>query len=99
MSDEKKETLRLQPTCEHGGMVLHQAGDHICVGEYSRLREGEDIRGKTVVRVNRDGSFEQLHGPPMGCSKGPAQVANDAFRDSWDRTFGKTQFGDRGGVS
>ncbi len=95
---KRKPTLKLQPVCEHGGFALHEDEDHKCVMPYGRAREGQNLAGIAVVTMNDDGTYEQIptDAPSLDSPdhRGPAQVATDAYRESWERTFGA-----RGGVS
>lgn len=65
--------------------VLHEDGDHQCLVPYSPVREGEDLRGKSVWSRQEDGTYEPFD---VGALHGPAQVASPAYREGWDATFG-----------
>lgn len=91
-------TLCLHPESPEGGTIVHRDGDHQCVGDYVYAREGQNLAGRTVVMLRKDGTYEHVPtgapAHPTHGSHGPAQVATPAYRDSWERTFGA-----RGGVS
>jgi hypothetical protein len=91
----KKPTLKPLPGVEHDGRLYgvaeHQDGDHTCHVPYHTIKEGENLMGRNVAIVDKDGSFEMLG--KLTCS-GPPQVATEAYRNGWEATFGA-----RGGVS
>ena len=73
-------------------LAVHRDGDHECVVGYEGVQQGEDLRGKAIWSRRQDGTYEHVMGGPL---HGPAQVASPAYRESWERTFGRST----GGVS
>jgi hypothetical protein len=102
MSDETKkpapETLTPIVHGGEGGLAVHHDGEHACLVPYTYAREGENLLGVPAFAPtpNANGVYERLDtgGPRLRACAGPAQVATEAYRDSWQRTFGA-----RGGVS
>jgi hypothetical protein len=87
------------PTADgEGARVLRKREERIETGELRPMKEGKPIVGEVVKLKAREGQ-PQLHdvevlakvdaeqggGAPH---KGPAQVATEEYRASWDRVFG-----------
>lgn len=91
--------VALRPLCLHGGIATFTQGTRETQVPYRHVQEGENLAGQCVLTVYKDGRFERIDTGPKGASWtgrsiGPAQVATDMYRTSWERTFG-----DRGGIS
>lgn len=93
--------IELHPTSPAGGVAVHTDGDHACTGEFSVIRQGENIAGRKVALVRpKEGTYEVLDGSTgqtggkLCGGDGPAQVATEPYRKHWEQTFGA-----RGGVS
>ncbi len=74
-----------------GNLYAHHAADHsTTIGSIVPVREGEPMPDNArFVHTEEDGTMTL--GPSVAelrDNKGPAQVATQAYRDSWDRTFG-----------
>ena len=102
-SDEPLDVVLLQgPTDDgKGAQVLRARGERLEVGEVRPMREGCPLSPKgEIVRLTprreMPGLFnvqvEHAMGDPPSelpaPKAGPAQVATDAYRQSWERTFG-----------
>jgi hypothetical protein len=80
---------------QKGVAVLRQRGEDAPVeaGVVRPTREGEPIVGELVtLRPTTEGSplcdVEVHVDARPGAHKGPARVANDEFRNGWERVFG-----------
>ena len=97
MKDEGEDQVRFGPTLSSGEQsMIRRRGEHLEVGLISRVVEGRPIReGAELVHIEgpeRDGwySAETLYRHPGG---GPARVATPAYREGYDRIFGKQKVG------
>ena len=89
------------PTEDGGGIRVIRAreardgGEKVEIGEVRPLRDGQSVTGE-VVSLHPRAAGEQ--GGPRVCDvkvlydsrarSGPAQVATNAYRESWDAIFG-----------
>lgn len=99
MSDDKEKKVEaetLTPFACDGtsGFAVHKDGDDLSVVPFIVPPEGRPLNGHPIFANRGDGSFERVDLGPRSGTKGPAQVATEAYRTSWERTFGS-----RGGVS
>ena len=84
------------PTADDAGArVIRLKDDVVSVGEVRPMKDGAPImQGAEVVRLApREGTprvcdVEVLYEAPARASKGPPKVANDKYRDNWERVFG-----------
>ena len=87
-----------------GARVLRARPGRLEAGEVRPLRDGKPIAAGEIVRLERRPDNPHLHDvhvehvvkasdvktiAPQGDHSGPAQVATEAYRESWDRTFGE----------
>lgn len=76
------------------GLVLDEQG--VRPVEFTRIEEGKPIMGDYVALSPREGSpllnaeFTRIPGARHE-SSGPAMVASEAYRNGYDRIFGKKQ--------
>ena len=74
---------------DRGLVGLHVKETGTTVGVFQPLQEGQPVMGDVTILNRVEGkpyyATETLH---TGHS-GPARVNNEAFRDGWDRIFGK----------
>jgi hypothetical protein len=88
-----------------GARVLRMRPGQLEAGEVRPMREGKPLTpGGEVVRLERRADAPAMYDvhvehkvdgmkpeqpPPPRAAGGPAQVATQQYRDSWDRTFGR----------
>lgn len=96
MSDDKgnaaDDRVRLVATINDKLAVVQRRSDG-ALAPAKVVQLGEDLRKyRRVYSPNADGSeyrpLDLPGGSAKGISSGPAQVATDEYRDSWERTFG-----------
>ena len=91
-------TLDIHPLGPDGGVAVHTDGDHVCFGEYGRPKQGQNLAGLKLITIDEQkGEYQAVDtggGAKLCAGGGPAQVATEEYRESWERTFGA-----RGGVS
>jgi hypothetical protein len=79
------------------GLVLDKSG--IRATEFTRIPDGAPIMGEFVAISPREGSplldaeYVKASGTPQRRA-GPAMVASDAYREGYDRIFGKRDVGE-----
>lgn len=99
----KKRKVRLLGSCpEHGATVLDEDNERI--GLLTPVHDGESLNGCEVVSLSKACNDDGTHdlttlydgtstsddtAAPAPSHKGPAHVTTRAYRDSWDRVFGK----------
>ena len=82
-----------------GAKVLRARPGRLDAGEVRPLREGKPIVSGEVVRLEKRADADALYDVHVEAvvkaktdaaraSVGPAQVATEAYRESWERTFG-----------
>jgi hypothetical protein len=82
-----------------GACVLRARPGKLEAGEVRPLRHGRPLSGGEIVCLSPRSDSPDVYDvktvcdlPAGGASKtgsdGPAQVATDAYRDAWERTFG-----------
>ncbi|MDB4938262.1 MAG: hypothetical protein JWP87_5234 [Labilithrix sp.] len=82
------------PTSDGGGVhVLRARDEKLETGELRALQEGRPITGEVVTLSPRKDNprvcdVTDSYRPPA-LTKGPANVATDAYREGWDEVFGK----------
>lgn len=83
-------TLSVHPETPDGGTIIYRDSDYERVGRYGYVRDGENLAGRTVIALRRDGTYEQVPtgAPRFGRGGGPSTAATPAYRDGWDRVFG-----------
>lgn len=84
--DSDSETLKPLVGDENGGLALHQDGEHTCITPFQAAHNGQPIDVTRAFVPRGDGRFERLD-RSGGSLHGPAQVATEAYRESWNRTF------------
>ena len=79
-----------------GARVLRARPGRLDAGEVRPLREGKPLGSGEVVRLERREGAPALYDVHVEHAiqaarptVGPAQVATDAYRQSWERTFGR----------
>jgi hypothetical protein len=83
------------PTADGAGVhVLRARDERIEAGELRNLEEGRPITGEVVTLAPRkdnprvcDVKDSYVAGDTAAKTKGPAQVATQAYRDNWDEVF------------
>jgi hypothetical protein len=96
-SSSKDVVLLGPPTADGAGVhVLRAREERVEAGELRALQEGKPVVGEIVSLKPRPENpricdVEQSYAPGVGKKKGPAQVANDRYRDNWDEIFGKSK--------
>jgi hypothetical protein len=83
------------PTADGAGVhVLRAREERIEAGELRAIQEGKPITGEIVSLAPRKDNprvcdvKDSYRPPAMMSHKGPAKVADDAYRDGWDEVFG-----------
>lgn len=87
------------PTADGAGVhVIRARDERVETGELRALQEGRPIVGEIVTLKPRDSNprvcdVTESYAPRGAQTaqlghKGPAKVANDAYRDGWDEIFG-----------
>jgi hypothetical protein len=78
-----------------GAKVLRARPGRLDAGEVRPMREGKPLGTGEIVRLERREDAPALYDVHVEHevqtsphAAGPAQVATDAYRESWDRTFG-----------
>jgi hypothetical protein len=85
------------PPLPNGGrLCIHHSADHtLSLGEMHPLEHGKPIPEDANLIRNDNGVLRV--GPSIremkAAGNGPAQVATQEYRDSWERTFGKPHVG------
>jgi len=105
MSDDTSKKATVLPLMHNDkgdfrGLVLDSNG--IRAAEFRKLEDGKPIMGEFVEMTPREGSpllnaeFTRLPGMPTlepqvtrSTRSGPPNVATPAYREGWDRIFGK----------
>lgn len=82
-----------------GVNILRLREDRVEAGELRAAKDGQPIHGE-LVRLEQRPESDRLYDvevlaegpkpPAVGPRKGPAKVANEAYRDGWDQIFGKS---------
>lgn len=87
-----------------GARVLRARPGRLEAGEVRPLKDGRPLVAGEIVRLERRSDNPQLHDVHVehvikpsdvkatvspADHSGPAQVATEAYRESWDRTFGE----------
>lgn len=85
--------------------VVRQREDRVELGRLSQAREGQPIHGELLRLAQRPEDarlfdVEVLHDarPSAPARSGPPQVATEAYRSSWERTFGAARRGEGSGL-
>lgn len=100
MADEKRdhpETAYLGPASPDGGRVCvhHVKGDEYRAGVVYPLQDGRPVSpdSELVQLTEREGAAAGVYNfkslGKVSEHAGPAMVSNDAYRDGWDKIFGK----------
>jgi len=100
--DEEKKTdvvVLGPPTPDGEGVrVLRAREERIETGELRTLKEGKPITGEVVSLEPRKENprvcdVKSSYRPPAseGKKKGPAQVANEKYRENWDEVFSSSR--------
>jgi hypothetical protein len=84
------------PTADGAGVHVlraRQGEEKVETGELRALQEGRPITGEVVTLTPRKDNpricdVTDSYRPPA-LTKGPANVATDAYREGWDEVFGK----------
>ena len=78
-----------------GAKVLRARPGRLDAGEVRPMREGKPLGTGEIVRLEKRQDAPALYDVHVehkveapAHAAGPAQVATDAYRESWDRTFG-----------
>jgi hypothetical protein len=99
--DQSDVVLLGPPTADGGGVqVLRARDERLEAGELRTLEEGRPITGEVVTLAPRKDNprvcdVKESYTPPAlappvkAKSKGPAQVATQAYRDNWEETFAR----------
>jgi hypothetical protein len=94
----KKDKIRLTSELgEHRHMAVRRSGDEMTVGVLQPMREGQPLPPECeLVQVDTasgdvDGWFDSE--TLFKNTSGPPQVATPAYRDGYDRIFGKQKVG------
>lgn len=88
------------PTADGAGVhVLRARDERLEAGELRNLEEGRPITGEVLSLAPRKDNPRVLDvkesyvpnapGAPAPKTKGPAQVATQAYRDNWDEVFAR----------
>jgi hypothetical protein len=92
--DDFDVVLPFAPTDDAAGSrVLRLRPGGVSTGEVRPLEEGKPMMGGELVRLERREGAPMLYDvkveykAPAPAVKGPAQVATEAYRTAWDRTF------------
>jgi len=91
----RKRKVRLLGSCPtHGTTVKDEESG--AIGTIAPARNGELLNGREIVSLREERNDDGTHdlttlydGTPVATHKGPARVTTNAYRDSWDRVFGK----------
>ncbi|HVJ91267.1 MAG TPA: hypothetical protein VM580_15795 [Labilithrix sp.] len=99
---EKNDVVVLgPPTADGNGVhVLRARDERIEAGELRNLEEGRSITGEIVTLapradnprvcdVKESYAPNAAGAPPAAKTKGPAQVATQAYRDNWEEVFAR----------
>jgi hypothetical protein len=91
---EGTRVLRARPgRLEAGEVRPLREGKPLVAGEVVRLERRQDhpqLHDVHVQHVIKRSDVQSSSSPPATVDhNGPAQVATDAYRESWDRTFGE----------
>jgi hypothetical protein len=104
---KKRKVKPVTPICRvHGGTVKDQDGN---LFDIAPVPEGTNVAGRTIVNLgppDQNGEMEVTTlyegAPPTEparaqerSSRGPVHVSNQAYRDTWDRVFGKKKTSDK----
>lgn len=87
------------PTADGGGVhVLRARDERIETGELRNLEEGRPITGEVLTLAPRQDnpricdvkdSYAAPEATATAKTKGPAQVATQAYRDNWEEVFAR----------
>lgn len=88
------------PTADGGGVhVIRARDERLETGELRNLEEGRPIAGEVLTLAPRKNNpricdvkesySPNAPGAPPPKSKGPAQVATEAYRENWDEVFAR----------
>jgi hypothetical protein len=99
---EESDVVVLGPrTADGAGVhVLRARQERLETGELRSIEEGKPISGEVVTLVPRSSNprvcdVKDSYVPPavaaLRKTKGPAQVATQAYRDNWDEVFARDQ--------
>jgi hypothetical protein len=72
-------------------MCLHHGTDHtVRTGVMKPMEDGKPIEEDAILLEQREGTgLYNVVGSVSDLKKGPSKVNSPAFRDGWDRIFGK----------
>ena len=92
-ADKSEVAMILHQTEDHA-VVIHGTEEHpVGVRCLTKHKEGDPLQGDIFTLKERpDGKYnmERTHIPaPMFSRSGPAQVASPAYRENFDKIFGK----------
>ena len=95
-----KDELVPGPAIGNGRLfVRHNANHEVSVGVLHPVKEGENIAGRDVLRLDHiegqryavtelNSTAKPTSAPASSDKTGPAQVNTKNYRDGWDRIFG-----------
>ena len=97
MSEDKKCPLEGEnvviagPELPNGGRIcIHHDGEHgVSMGEMHPLEHGVPLPDDAVLVSHRHGNVYDVGESVESMKKGPSQVSTKAYRDGYDRIFGK----------
>ena len=92
--DKNEDLILVHGKSELGWHVLRKKGDELSLGAMKPLEEGKPIDGEVVKLSPREEhpmlfDAETQLPAPRASSKGPPQVATQAYRDGWNAIWGK----------
>ncbi len=98
MSNDDSYEIGLGPEISDGVRVgVRRQGDETQLVSLTTMKDGTSlVPGSEIVDIEEQGGrymAKTLYKVPLAGGDGPAQVATPAYRDGWNRVFGKKEVG------